>query len=147
MHVVLQSPSHLTSQVGEPVHVIVLLVPICSLQLEVVSHCAVDPPPSLKSHVELPMQTSVLPKPPVPLQSEVSLQMTCSVSAESPWHFASVLQTSEHAVSPHSALQSSPAVQVHAVSTQSQPVPLQLGPSPLSPHAVKIARQARSRIT
>jgi hypothetical protein len=136
VHVVLQSPSHLTLQFDASAHVIVLAAPTCSLQVALVSHAAAADAPSLKSQSELAVQVTWLSSPPKPLHWEVSLHVTRSASLESPSHFAPLVQTREHAPSPQSVLQSVPAAHVQSLSVQVHPVPVQVGPLlSLPPHA------------
>jgi hypothetical protein len=73
--------------------------------------------------------------PPWPLHCDESLHVTVSASVELPLHFAEFVQASEHALSPHSVLQSAPAVHVHAESAHVQPVPVQTGAPPSPPQA------------
>ena len=124
-------------------HEIVLAAPTCSLHVVLVLHVAADRAPSLKSQLELPVHVTWLLSPPMPLHSEESLQTTVSASVELPLHFADAEQLSAHASSPHSVLQSAPAMQLHEVSAHTQPVPVQVGAEPPPPHAaVAIAMQS-----
>jgi hypothetical protein len=120
-------------QEAESVQVAALPAPSWSLQLALVSQTAIEPEPSLKSQVELSVQVTALRSPPAPLHSDESLQVTVSSPDELPLHLADSLHSSEHASSPHSALQSAPASQVQADSTQTQPAPVQVGSPPSLP--------------
>lgn len=144
VQVALQSPSHLMLHSVESAHVIVLFAPTCSLQVALVLHAAVESAPSLKSQFELAVQVTALMSPPIPLHSEESLQVTLSSSVELPLHFEEFEQLSEHALSPHSVLQSMPEVQVHAESVQTQPAPVQTGGSS-PPHAAPMTKQSETK--
>ena len=72
----------------------------------------------------------------MPLHSEESLQVTVSESEELPLHLAELVQLSEHAESPHSVLQSTPAAHVHAESVHVHPVPVHVGALSSPPQAV-----------
>jgi hypothetical protein len=135
-----QSPSHLTLQLAESAQVTVLLGPTCSLHVALVLHVASDSASSLKSQLELAMHVTWLPSPPVPLHSEESLQVTDSEPDVLPLHFAELTQLRAQSSSPHSVLQSAPAVQVHAVSSHTQPAPVQVGapPPPQPTSAIEI---------
>ena len=106
MQVVLQSPSHLTVHVVESEHATVLPAPTSSLHDALVLQTTVASSPSLKSQFELALHVTVLPSPPCPLHIDESLHVTVSESLELPSHFADVVQSSEHALSPHAVLQS-----------------------------------------
>jgi hypothetical protein len=138
VHVVWQSPSHLTLQLVESAQVTVLACPTWSLQNALVWHPAVDPAPSLKSQLELARHVTTLSSPPMPLHSDESWQVTSSASLEFPLHLALFVQLSEHELSPHSVLQSAPAAHVHAESVQVQPTPEHVGASspPHPRHAI-----------
>lgn len=144
VQVALQSPSHLTLHVAESAHVIVLSGPTWSLHIALVLQVASEPAPSLKSQFELAVQVTALMSPPIPLHSEESLQVTFSSSVELPLHFEEFVQLSEHALSPHSVLQSTPDVQVHAESVQTQPAPLQTGASS-PPQAAPMTKQSETK--
>jgi hypothetical protein len=134
-HVALQSPKHFTSQFDVSLHVIVP-PSTWTLQLESALHTTVAIAPSLKSQFDIALQVTVLPSPPCPLHIDVSLQVATSSSVVLPSHFAPVVHANVHAESKHSALQSAPEVQLHAVSTQTQPSPVHVGADELSlPHA------------
>lgn len=133
-----QSPSHLTLHVEDPEQVAVLAVPSWSLQVALVSHVAIEAVPSLKSQFVLDEQVTRLALPPIPLHADESLHVTVSASSELPLHLADWLHASEQASSPHSVLQSVPAVQVQAVSAHTHPVPAHVGPPPPQPPASAI---------
>jgi hypothetical protein len=116
-------------------HETVLAAPTCNLHVVLVLHIAVERAPSLKSQSELALHATTLPSPPMPLHSELLLQPRVSTSVELPLHFADAEQLSAHASSPHSVLQSVPAVQLHEVSAHTQPVPEQVGAEPPPPQA------------
>lgn len=135
VQVVKQSPSHLTLQLAESAHVIVLALPTWILQVALVLQATVDSAPSLKSQFELAVQVTALASPPCPLHSEESLQVTVSSPAEVPLHFAELVQLSEQSPSPHSVLQSAPATQAQAESVHRHPVPIHVGSAGSPPHA------------
>lgn len=147
--IALQLPSHLMLQVDESVHVIMLASPTWSLQVALVLHTATADAASLKSQLELALHVTWLASPPMPLQAEESLQTTDRASVELPLHLDEAVQLSEHALSPHSVLQSVPATHAHAESVQVQPVPAHVGAPPLSPpHATPaIAIQNKTLVT
>ena len=126
MQLVLQSPSHLTLQVAEPVQVIALEASTSSLQVEPLLQLTTAAPPSLKSQFELALHVMWLSSPPLPLHCEVSLQVTVSAWFESPLHFAPLVLEGAGWFR-HSVLQSPPAAHVHVESVQAQPVPVQVG--------------------
>ena len=133
VHVVLQSPVHFTLHADESLQAI---EPVSTwiLQFELMLQATLAIAPSLKSHVESPLQLTLLASPPTPLQSEVSLHAIVSASLVLPSHFAPLVQASEQSLSPHSALQSVPAVHAHVVSAHTQPAPLQVGDELSLPH-------------
>jgi hypothetical protein len=142
VHVVLQSPSHLTLQVVESAHVIVLPAPTCSLQVALVLHAAVAMSPSLKSQLELAVHVTWLSAPPTPLHIELSLHVTVNASSEVPSHFAELVQLNEQAPSPQSVLQSVPAAHTQAESVHVHPTPVHVGAlSP--PHATPTIEKHR----
>jgi hypothetical protein len=134
VQVVRQSPSHLTVQVAEPEHAIVLPSPASILQSELVAHVIVESSPTLKSHFVLALHVTSLSSPPAPLHSDESLHVSVKAPVVLPLHFAVLVHASEQSRSPHSVLQSVPAVQAHAVSAHVQPVPVHEAVS-LPPHA------------
>jgi hypothetical protein len=144
VHVALQSPSHFTLHAAESAHAIVLLSPTCSLQFELVLHVTIDLAPSFTSHVELAVHVTWLASPPVPLHSDESLQVSSSSSVDVPWHLLDCVQSSEHAESPQSVLQSAPATHSHAVSAHEHPVPVQTGARSSPLHAVTTKQSAIS---
>jgi hypothetical protein len=117
----------LTLHVADPEHAAVLAAPSWSLQVALVSHAATEDAPTLKSQFELAVQVRRLASPPFPLHSDESLHVRVSASSELPLHFADWLHVSAQAASPHSVLQSAPAMQLHAESAHTHPVPVQLG--------------------
>ncbi len=146
VQVVLQSPSHFTEQLDESAHVTVLASPTWSLQLALVLQLTVDIAPSLKSQSELAVHVTSLASPPVPLHCEESLHASESSPLVWPSHFVDSLQPTEQSPVPHCALQSAPATQVHALSTHSQPAPVQVGAGPSSPpHAAANANPKQSK--
>jgi hypothetical protein len=90
----------------------------------------------LKSQFEVAVHVTLLSSPPKPLHMDESLHVTVSASAESPSHFAPLVQLKEHAPSPQSVLQSVPAVHVQLESVHVHPAPVHLGKLSLPPHAI-----------
>jgi hypothetical protein len=133
--VVLQSPLHLIVQLEVELHVTVLPPPTSSLHIELPLQVAVDEASSLKSQFEVSLHVTVLWSPPSPLHCDESLHATVSAPLVSPSHFDALVHASEQSLSPHAVLQSVPAVHEQLESAQTQPVPAQLAPVSLPPHA------------
>lgn len=146
MQVVLQSPSHFTEQVDESAHVTVLASPTWSLQFALVLQLTLAIAPSLKSQSELAVHVTSLASPPVPLHCEESLHVSDNSPLVWPSHLVESLQATEQSPVPHCALQSAPATQVQALSTQSHPAPVQVGAgASLPPHAAASANPKQSK--
>jgi len=124
VHVALQLPSHLTLQVAEPEQAIVLPSPASILQFELTVQDTSESAPILNSHFVLAAHATSLSSPPAPLHSDESLQVSVRAPVVLPLHLAALAQASSQSRSPHSALQSVPAVHVHASSAHVQPVPV-----------------------
>lgn len=134
----------MTLQVVEPEHAIVLAVPTWILHIALVSHTTFEFAPSFRSQFELAVHVTWLPSPAAALHCDESLHVIRIASFELPSHFAELLHASEHVPS-HVVLQSSPVVQVHAVSAHVQPVPVQTGALPPSlPHAAVAIRNVKT---
>lgn len=127
-HVVLQSPRHFTVQADVSLQAI---APPSTWILHVDSalHATVAIAPSLKSQFDIALHVIVLPSHPALAHRRVVAR--CGQLA--------------HAESKHSVLQSAPAVQLHAVSTHTQPSPVQVGCEvSLPPHATAATAIERS---
>jgi hypothetical protein len=147
--VTMQSWSHLMSHRDCSVQLTVLAEPRLILHADVALQVAVELAPALRSQFELAAHASVLSAPLFPLHSEVSWHSSVSAPFVLPLHLASVVQSSEQASSPHSVLQSWPAMQVHAESAHEHPTPVQVGaalspPQPRAPRKTDIATQVAS---
>jgi hypothetical protein len=121
-----QSPAHFTSQLALSLQAAVLPAPRLNLQLALLAQVADEPAPALSSHLELATQRITLASPPFPLHSELSPQVSMVGPAEAALHFAPDSQRTAQPTALHMALQSTPAVQVQALSiAQVQPAPVQ----------------------
>ena len=147
--VTVQSPSHLMSQLAVSSQDTVLEAPRLILQVDWSLQVADEWSPALRSQFDVAVQVIALFGPPLPLHSDVSTQSSVSAPFELPLHFAAELQSSAQALSPHSAWQSAPALQVHDVSAHVQPAPVHVGAEAesSSPHAPTSRRESASKIT
>jgi hypothetical protein len=145
-HVMTQLLSHLMSQRAWSSHATVLVEPRLILHTDMSLHVAIEPAPALRSQLEVMPHVIRLPSPPFPLHSDVSSQLSVSGPFVLPLHLAAAVQSSEQALSPHSAWQSAPAKQIHAESVHAQPVPVHVAGMVSPPPHPALTERAMTRM-